>query len=68
MGLIDNIRVASKVAEVEKLFVEGKAYTNASLKTQRRWKYVAVKRLKELDAVKVAPTKAPVAEKRKPKT
>ena len=48
MGLVDQIKMAASVGVVEKLLEQGTKFTMASPKTQRRWKYVAVKRLKDL--------------------
>ena len=48
MGLVDQIKMAGSVGVVEKLLEQGTKFVMASPKTQRRWKYVAVKRLKDL--------------------
>lgn len=48
MGLVEKIKLAASVNVIETLLEEGKTYTAASPKTQRRWKYVAERRIKEI--------------------
>ena len=48
MGLVDQIKMAGSVGVVEKLLKQGNKFDMASPKTKRRWKYIAVKRLKDL--------------------
>ncbi len=50
MGLIDQLKLAATNSVVENLLVKSATYGTASLKTQRRWKYVAIRRLKEIQA------------------
>jgi hypothetical protein len=51
MGLNDKLKLAATSTVVEKLMAEGHKYDLASPKTRRRWKYVAIRRLKELQVV-----------------
>lgn len=60
MGLNDKLKAAATEQVVESLLAEGKGYTLASPKTQRRWQYVANRRVKEL---RPQPKSAPKAEK-----
>lgn len=60
MGLNDKIASASSLEEIQGLLMEGRKYTFASPKTQRRWKYIAARRLKFIQA---ETEKSSVAEK-----
>ena len=48
MGLVNKLQTATSSKQVESLLTEGNQYAYASPKTKRRWKYVAVRKLKEL--------------------
>ena len=51
MGLVDKLRTAATAMVVENLLQEGTTkMPDASPKTKRRWRYVATKRLKEIQA------------------
>ena len=50
MGLNDKLKLAATPTVVENLLAEGRKYADASPKTQRRWKYVAIRRLKDIQA------------------
>lgn len=52
MGLNDKLKLAATSDVVENLLQEGIGFKEASPKTQRRWKSVAVRRLKEIQASK----------------
>ncbi len=54
MGLNDKLKMAATPVVVEKLLLEGTGFKDASLKTQRRWKAVASRRLKELQRIQEA--------------
>ena len=48
MGLNDKLKMAATSAVVENILKEGSTFTLAAPKTQRRWKIVATRRLKEI--------------------
>jgi hypothetical protein len=48
MGLNDKLRLAATETEVGNLMAEGSKYLDASPKTRRRWKSVAIRCLKRL--------------------
>ncbi len=52
MGLNDKLKLAATSDVVENLLQEGIGFKEASPKTKRRWKSVAVRRLKEIQASK----------------
>ena len=52
MGLNDKLKLAATEKVVENLLQEGIGFKEASPKTKRRWKLVAVRRLKEIQASK----------------
>ena len=52
MGLNDKLKLAATSDVVENLLQEGIGFKEASPKTKRRWKLVAVRRLKEIQASK----------------
>ena len=57
MGLIEEIRSAKSVDEVNSLLKKGEEYKSVSEKTRRKWNTVAQKVSKQLSAVKPAPKK-----------
>lgn len=52
MGLNDKLKLAATEKVVENLLQEGIGFKEASPKTKRRWRSVAVRRLKEIQASK----------------
>lgn len=52
MGLNDKLKLAATEKVVENLLLESIGFKEASPKTKRRWKLVAVRRLKEIQASK----------------
>jgi len=48
MGLVDKLKMASTATVVENLLADGTRFSDASEKTKRRWRYVATRRLKEI--------------------
>ena len=67
MGLNDKLKLAATSKVVETLLAEGTKYTMASPKTQRRWKHVAARRVKDIQLAQevkaVSEKKAEKAEK-----
>ena len=61
MGLNDKLKMAATSSVVEDILAEGAKFTTASPKTQRRWKSVAIRRLKEIAVA----TEAKVVSERK---
>ena len=62
MGIVDKIKKASKLSEIESLIAEGNKFDMVSPKTKRRWVHVA--RQRQVEWAKLAEAKAQ-AEKKK---
>jgi hypothetical protein len=56
MGIIDKLKLAATNKVVEELLVEGNSFSMASQKTRRKWRTVATKRVKEIQATPDQPS------------